>query len=115
MVSKASDDLPEPERPVITVNEPLGIATVTSLRLCSRAPETTSCSTYVKSSGANRRSPGGNCAMCGLTAERGVDVFDQLPPVGEPEVLGQVLLGLLAALPVQRHVEGDQARTLGLL
>src|SRR5918998_5376851 len=41
MVSKASDDLPDPERPVMTTSESRGSSTVTSLRLCSRAPETT--------------------------------------------------------------------------
>src|ERR1041384_6385745 len=41
MVSNASDYLPEPERPVITVSVLRGIATVMSLRLCSRAPRTT--------------------------------------------------------------------------
>src|ERR1700731_722471 len=115
MVSKAKDDLPEPERPVMTVSDPRGIETVMSLRLCSRAPETTSCSTYVKSSRANRRSPYGKRAICGLTAERGVDVLDQLAAVGELEVLGQVLLGLLAGLSVHRHVEGDQAGALRVI
>src|SRR3954452_11734330 len=41
MVSKASDDLPEPESPVITTRESRGSSTLTSLRLCSRAPVTT--------------------------------------------------------------------------
>src|SRR3954454_14100570 len=41
MVSKASDDLPEPESPVITTRESRGSSTSTSLRLCSRAPVTT--------------------------------------------------------------------------
>src|SRR3989338_8102296 len=41
MVSKASDDLPEPERPVMTVRLPRGISTSMFLRLCSRAPRTT--------------------------------------------------------------------------
>src|SRR5215211_6946538 len=41
IVSKASDDLPEPESPVMTTSASRGIATVTSLRLCSRAPVTT--------------------------------------------------------------------------
>src|SRR5690349_18039044 len=40
MVSKASDDLPLPERPVITVRLSRGISTSTPLRLCSRAPRT---------------------------------------------------------------------------
>src|SRR5690349_5032844 len=41
MVSKASEDLPDPERPVMTTSESRGSSTVTSLRLCSRAPVTT--------------------------------------------------------------------------
>src|SRR4051794_39339900 len=41
MVSKASDDLPEPESPVMTTRASRGMETVMSLRLCSRAPETT--------------------------------------------------------------------------
>src|ERR1700755_477539 len=41
MVSKASDDLPEPESPVMTTRESRGSSTETSLRLCSRAPVTT--------------------------------------------------------------------------
>src|SRR5215213_6074098 len=41
MVSKASDDLPEPDSPVMTTIASRGMETVTSLRLCSRAPETT--------------------------------------------------------------------------
>src|SRR5271165_1868730 len=38
MVSKASDDLPEPERPVNTTSLSRGIARSTFFRLCSRAP-----------------------------------------------------------------------------
>ena len=38
MVSKASEDLPEPERPVNTTSLSRGISTSMSLRLCSRAP-----------------------------------------------------------------------------
>src|SRR4030067_828909 len=38
MVSKASEDLPEPLSPVITTNWSLGITTSIFLRLCSRAP-----------------------------------------------------------------------------
>src|SRR6476646_3015880 len=41
MVSKASDDLPEPERPVNTTSLSRGMARSTFLRLCSRAPLTT--------------------------------------------------------------------------
>src|SRR3954468_17991059 len=38
MVSNASDDFPEPDRPVITTSLSRGISTSMFLRLCSRAP-----------------------------------------------------------------------------
>src|SRR3712207_7861727 len=38
MVPNTSDDLPDPETPVNTVSRRLGISTLTSLRLFSRAP-----------------------------------------------------------------------------
>src|ERR1700681_3915243 len=38
MVSKASEDLPEPDRPVNTTSRSRGISRSTFLRLCSRAP-----------------------------------------------------------------------------
>src|SRR5512135_386889 len=38
MVSKASEDLPEPESPVITTRRSRGISRSMFLRLCSRAP-----------------------------------------------------------------------------
>src|SRR3954471_20813645 len=38
MVSKTSDDLPDPETPVTTVSRLCGIASDTSLRLWTRAP-----------------------------------------------------------------------------
>src|SRR5437773_10963965 len=40
MVSKASDDLPEPDRPVITTNLSRGMSTSMFRRLCTRAPRT---------------------------------------------------------------------------
>ena len=40
MVSKASDDFPEPDSPVITVRLSLGISTSIFLRLCTLAPHT---------------------------------------------------------------------------
>src|SRR3954471_24614924 len=38
MVSNASEDFPEPDRPVNTTSLSRGISTSTFLRLCSRAP-----------------------------------------------------------------------------
>src|SRR6185436_8493473 len=40
MVPKTSDDLPDPDTPVKTVSRRLGMSTLTSLRLFSRAPWT---------------------------------------------------------------------------
>src|SRR5829696_6009643 len=40
MVSKARLDLPDPDRPVMTVRLSRGISTSIPLRLCSRAPRT---------------------------------------------------------------------------
>src|SRR5215472_5077709 len=51
MVSKASDDLPEPESPVITTSRSRGISTSMFLRLCSRAPRTAM--TFELGGGAN--------------------------------------------------------------
>src|SRR6185295_9021760 len=41
MVSKASEDLPEPDSPVITTSWSRGSSRSIALRLCSRAPRTT--------------------------------------------------------------------------
>src|SRR5436190_2714879 len=40
MVSKASEDLPEPDKPVNTISASRGISRSTFFRLCSRAPRT---------------------------------------------------------------------------
>src|SRR6476620_8287159 len=40
MVSKARDDLPDPDRPVMTVRLSRAMSTFTALRLCSLAPRT---------------------------------------------------------------------------
>src|SRR5919199_4571830 len=41
MVSKASEDLPDPDRPVNTIRALRGRSRLTFLRLCSRAPRMT--------------------------------------------------------------------------
>src|SRR6476619_7290207 len=41
MVSNASDDFPDPDRPVMTTSASRGRASEMSRRLCSRAPEMT--------------------------------------------------------------------------
>ena len=48
MVSKAREDLPEPDSPVNTMSAFLGSSMETFLRLCSRAPRTTSLSIVTK-------------------------------------------------------------------
>src|SRR5919198_5841741 len=53
MVSKASEDFPDPLRPVKTTRRSRGIESVTFLRLCSRAPRI-----VIRSVGTGRVSPG---------------------------------------------------------
>src|SRR5919201_3342260 len=53
MVSNASDDLPDPLRPVNTTRRSRGIERVTFFRLCSRAPRM-----VIRSVGTGRVSPG---------------------------------------------------------
>src|SRR3984885_9656886 len=48
MVSKARDDLPDPDRPVKTISRSRGRSSETSRRLCSRAPRTTRRSTICR-------------------------------------------------------------------
>jgi hypothetical protein len=57
-VSKASDDLPEPEGPVKTTNFFFGIESETFLRLCWRAPVMTIESGSKKPSGEKERREG---------------------------------------------------------
>src|ERR1700761_3124363 len=57
MVSKASDDLPDPDRPVMTVSVFRGISTLMFFRLCWRAPRTTSLVNGMGSLGAACREP----------------------------------------------------------
>jgi hypothetical protein len=48
----------------------------------------------------------------GLGADGLVDLVEQAGPVVEVEVLGEVPVGLVARLPVQGHVQGDEPRAL---
>src|SRR5574337_1911291 len=57
MVSKASEDFPEPEIPVSTTRRSRGSSTVMFLRLCSRAPRT-----MMRSNGMDPSSPDGRPA-----------------------------------------------------
>src|SRR5689334_18026781 len=73
MVSKASDDLPDPDRPVMTVSESRGRVTSMPLRLCSRAPETTMAflgGTDIECSQGNRRSHRGRTKAADMQEER---------------------------------------------
>src|SRR5262245_5306703 len=56
MVSKASDDLPDPETPVITVRRSWGISSEMFLRLFCRAPS-------MRRPGAMRIPPPSKCLM----------------------------------------------------
>ena len=78
MVSKASEDLPEPDSPVITTSESRGKVTSTFFRLCSRAPRTAS----TARDGAGAASPGALRAAFG-PARRAAARFG--PAVLEPD------------------------------
>src|SRR5690349_16483581 len=123
MVSNASVDLPDPDRPVMTTSASRGSTTVTSLRLCSRAPETT-----IWPGGEGVISPTPSLGMRtdvrpGVSdefvrragADAGVDLVRQGRAVLELEVLAQIAVGLVARGAVQGHVERDQARALGVV
>src|SRR6059058_5135466 len=58
IVSNASEDLPDPERPVKTTRESLGSSRETSFKLCSRAPRTISRSLTSPSRGLGRQGDG---------------------------------------------------------
>src|SRR5689334_709952 len=67
MVSKASEDFPDPDRPVKTTSLSRGIERVTFLRLCSRAPRIVIWSVGIRTSGyplfshhGKRRAGGGD-------------------------------------------------------
>src|SRR5947208_9050169 len=58
MVSKASDDLPEPDSPVKTISFSRGSSRETFFRLCSRAPRITSVSDTARRIAAGSAAPG---------------------------------------------------------
>src|SRR5690242_21754072 len=58
MVSKASEDLPEPDGPVTTVMARRGISRSNPLRLCWRAPRTVMCDFMSSSRASGERSIG---------------------------------------------------------
>src|SRR5882672_1855780 len=88
MVSKASDDLPDPDSPVKTMSLSRGSSMLTFLRLCSRAPRTIS----VSDMGLGR--------LTGL-AEFALQVVDLVPEAGgvlEAELGGGLMHLLLQGL-----------------
>src|SRR5690606_17162706 len=71
MVSKASDDLPEPDRPVITIRLLRGRSRSMFLRLCSRAPRMEIFLSSLMNEGSRKvRHRSATCAAPGL---RGVN------------------------------------------
>src|SRR5688572_7303799 len=72
MVSKASDDLPEPERPVITTSLSRGSSTSMFLRLWTRAPRTAIQSCAISLYRLYRGLPKGVIVPSGSSRSRGV-------------------------------------------
>src|SRR4051812_10313985 len=97
MVSKASEDLPEPERPVMTTSESRGSSTVTSLRLCSRAPATTMDSwrdiTPPGFYGGARRNDANRCSFPALSGREQPGVLELGAQVRHERVDAEILPG----------------------
>src|ERR1700755_2832518 len=103
----------------MTTSAPRGKDREMSLRWCSRAPETTiwlpagiSPSFYEVEQTFGcldrwgiRTLRGSTRWSAALGVDRRVDLIDQLAAVGELVVLGEVALGILTRLAVQRHVQ----------
>src|SRR6476620_10835900 len=86
MVSKASEDLPEPLRPVITVKVLRGISTSIFFRLCWRAP----------------------CTLMRVSMEQGTLPFSQTA-LKDPRLLGRDVRSLPVAArfgPIRGPVDG---------
>src|SRR5208282_2161655 len=92
MVSKASEDFPEPESPVITTSRSRGISRSMFLRLCSRAP----LMTILSATGDARN----------LIERLDVMVLDEVLVDELPEVLLRLGVGKLVANLVLNCGEG---------
>src|SRR5205807_9354229 len=93
MVSKASEDLPDPERPVKTTSLSRGMERVTFLRLCSRAPRMVIWSVGIRTFGyplfsRDRKRPAGGGDQPPL---EGLDpaLADRGPPPGMHDAPGR--------------------------
>src|ERR687889_996542 len=129
MVSKARLDLPEPDSPVMTTSALRGSLRWRSLRLCSRAPETTISPLWINEITSVEPAPArtrvriplvadfaqrearGSAAF--LSARAGVDLVQQGLGIVQLEVLAQVAGRFGARTAVKGHLEGEQARALG--
>src|SRR3546814_7409014 len=97
MVSKASDDLPEPDRPVITISRSRGRSRSMFFRLWVRAPRMRMVSIAI--GGGDLGSGGG-----GRRRER-----DRTEERNEPPIWGQ--MAEIASLPERRRSGRDAARS----
>src|SRR6478609_9812393 len=84
MVSKASEDLPEPLSPVMTVRLLRGISTSIFFRLCWRAPCTVIRSNIVRCSGNGRNlyCPA-SCVTSAICVKKGFDTMPHCKTCGE--------------------------------
>src|ERR1700733_6585748 len=90
MVSNASEDLPEPETPVMTVSLLCGIESVRFLRLWRRAPRTTISPRLVctfKRLDGERPNEAGNLYFSNRHQLAGVGEMKMRPPVALPATL----------------------------
>src|ERR1700674_5484061 len=89
MVSKASEDFPEPESPVITTSRSRGISRSMFLRLCSRAPLMT---IFSATGDARDLSVPALSSRARCVLDRG-DHAGRIGPAGPRDVVGGAVIG----------------------
>src|SRR2546423_110379 len=120
MVSKASDDLPEPERPVNTTSRSLGIDRVTFLRLCSRAPRIVIWSVGIRSLSYSffscdcKRGAGGGDQAPSPALDAALRDHRPLPGVDDTAGGPQHLSNLGRGDEAQLEIEAHRSRDAGL-
>src|SRR5947208_13051742 len=115
MVSNASDDLPEPDRPVRTISLSRGSSRLMLRRLCSRAPRTTILSATDAKSTGERAFGGRTSAECRRRADGGAAapvhveraVVGDDPEVGTQHAHVVAEVGGLGAVHRRLRVEGE--------
>src|SRR6266702_1657085 len=120
MVSKASEDFPDPDRPVKTTSLSRGIERVTFLRLCSRAPRIVIWSVGIRTFGYpllscdRKRSAGGGYGAPARTFDPALRDRRPAPGVDHPAGRAQRLTHLRRRDEAELQVEAHGAHDVRL-